>query len=167
VTTKTIWMSQIGGAQFSDDGLYRYTLTRQLPQGHGGRALFVMLHPSTATAHVNDRSVSRCIDFAADLGYQGLTVGNVYARVTTDSEESIKVDDPVGPLNDSTLDHWISHFDDFGIVVAAWGAGAGDRGEDVLRRLKAAGPVWALGLTPSGHPVLPLFVKRGTQPQLI
>lgn len=56
-------------AEFSDDRVYRYRLSRVW--GEGRRATFIMLNPSTADEYVDDRTLARCLAFARDWKLDG------------------------------------------------------------------------------------------------
>jgi hypothetical protein len=149
-------------AVLSDDGQYRYALTRHW--GEGTSLRFVMLNPSTADASLNDPTIRRCIGFAKREGYGGLVVLNLYAYRATNPKALLTCGDPVGPGNDDMLRaHMRSSVGVARPVVAAWGANArADRVKQVLDL--CLGVDWrCLGTTKDGHPRHPLYV-RGDQP---
>jgi hypothetical protein len=167
----------VGTAVFSDDGRYRYRLTRDLspiaPDGVG-TVNFVLLNPSTATAEVDDPTIRRCTQFACAWGYRRLVVTNLFAYRATDPAELRQVADPVGPENDWHLDCAANHVQTL-LVVLAWGTHGSYLGRDkaVLallaqhRHLYAAPPM-CLGVTKAGAPRHPLYLSAGTplQPYL-
>jgi hypothetical protein len=59
-----------GAAEFSDDMVYRTRLIRAW-QWSKGRALFIMLNPSTATEKKLDPTIRRCLGFAYQWGMGG------------------------------------------------------------------------------------------------
>ena len=65
------------GAIISRDNNYRYQLWRiwddSLP-----KVLFIMHNPSTADAEKDDKTITRCINFAKSWGCGGLYVGNIF-----------------------------------------------------------------------------------------
>lgn len=150
-------------ATISPCGLYRYTLSRELPglYGDGSTALFVMLNPSTADANVDDPTIRRCISFAREWGCARLEVVNLYAYRSTDPSALWDVVDPVGPDNAEHLRRAARRAKH---AVCAWGANAhSEIAIPACETLKAAGcELWCLGLTKSGHPKHPLYVKSGT-----
>ena len=105
------------GAELSEDGIYRYSLTRcwdeQLPT-----ILWVMLNPSRADASRDDNTITRCINFSRSWGYGSLEVGNLFALRTPNPIELMGHPDPVGPLNDEWLKRMVGRCD---MVIAAWG----------------------------------------------
>ena len=149
---------------------YRYRLHRDLGRvmfGPGGTVLFCMLNPSTATATTDDPTIRRCMGFARDWGHDRLAVVNLFAVRATNPRDMLLVDDPVGRENDAAImDEAIAAV----AIVVAWGEhGRHDgRGAAVLRMLQEAGPpVLALGLTATGHPRHPLYVRADTRPLAI
>ena len=141
---------------------YRYALTREW--GHGGRVLFVMLNPSTATEAQNDPTVERCERRARALGYGAFRVCNIFAYRATDPRDMRAAEDPVGPDNDAALAGGAAWAD---AVVCAWGTHGAHlaRGPAVEALLRATGrPLAHLGLTKDGHPRHPLYVGYATAP---
>jgi hypothetical protein len=154
-------------AVISADGVFRYRLTRDIPQvpifGNSGRPLtFCMLNPSTADSEVDDPTIRRCRGFAKREGANQLIVVNVYALRSTDPQKLFLVPDPVGPDN---FDHVHRAAVEAGRVVVAWGVNA--RSEDVENTMfelsKSGAKILCLGTTKAGHPRHPLYVK-GDQP---
>lgn len=147
-------------AIFSDDGIYRYTLTRYL-DAIEGNCVFVGLNPSTADATTDDATVRRCIRFARDWGYGRLTMVNLYAFRATNPRKLRAVDDPVGPDND----HHVSiAFGEADLIVAAWGAGAQRARLADFTRLFGTWPFYALGRTKSAAPRHPLYMPADSEP---
>lgn len=148
-----------GTARLSDDGVYRYELTRSWAAGTlqaalDQRCLWVMLNPSTAAADVDDATIRKCIEFSRRWGYGGLVVVNLYALRATDPSELAGHPAPVGPANDAVITRWLASAD-VGRVVEAWGAHpmARDRAKvvhTVIRRYRR--DVWCLGTTSGGAP---------------
>lgn len=145
-------------AILSEDGRYRYLLTRDWGDGEG-RLTFVMLNPSTADATQDDPTIRRCLGFARSAGFSGIAVLNLYAMRATDPRELRHAIDPVGPENDATLRSafaWAAERKS--PIVAAWGT-HGDR--ERVRRVKellGRNDVRHLGLTKDGAPRHPLYV---------
>jgi hypothetical protein len=145
-------------ATFSDDRVYRYTLTRRWDD----RTLcnFLMLNPSTADEHVEDPTVRRCMGFAEAWGYGGLIVTNIFAFRSTDPEALYKVADPVGPGNDYDI---IESAKRCALTVCAWGDHGQfmGRGNAVRALLVAAGiAARCLGKNGSGEPQHPLYIPN-------
>lgn len=144
-------------AVISDDGLYRYKLTRTWDAATEHR-LFVMLNPSTADADIDDPTIRRCMGFARRDGFGGIVVLNLYAFRATDPKQLKSAIDPVGPENDETLRReLVFAWRNGHKPIAAWGANAElERVEDV-RDLSFV-DWYALGLTKSGQPRHPLYL---------
>ena len=150
------------GAVLSDNGLYRYELTRRWDDGQS--VLWVMLNPSTADADIDDPTIRRCVNFTKSWGYGGIKVVNLYAFRATDPghlrdafEAGI---DPVGPDNAETLRGALAAYTT-AFVVAAWGTKADPHRVAGLATMaiRARRQLRALGITKDGHPRHPLYVK--------
>lgn len=147
-------------ARFDATRTYRYALRRAWASC-GGRALFVMLNPSTADERLEDPTLRRCIGFAQREGMGSLEVVNLFAYCTPYPRVLARAADPVGPWNDRTLRHALRRADR---IVVAWGNGAPDRASRArldrrvaaFRSLVGGAPVQCLGLTRRGHPRHPL-----------
>lgn len=163
----TLFEDTSKGAALSDDGRYRYQLTRRWREGTFSTALvFVMLNPSTADASVDDNTIRRCVGFAKREGFWGITVVNLYAFRATDPSQLRVVADPVGPDNDE----WLAHtFGTHSHVVCAWGVhGSPDRVDRVrsiiadLNQHASRNVTMCLGRTKGGSPRHPLYVAADT-----
>lgn len=156
----------VKAASLSDDGRYRYTLTRSWGGELEELQTFVMLNPSTADADVDDPTIRRCVGFARALGAPGILVVNLYAFRATKPADLWRADDPVGPHNDAVLTSVLRGRGR--PVIAAWGANA--RQERVARFLHLARytggrrEVTALGLTKAGAPRHPLYLPATARP---
>lgn len=151
----------VSRAVVSDDGRYRYTLSRDTGVlGAEGTVLFVMLNPSTADATEDDPTIRRCLGFARDWGYARLLVGNLYAYRATDPRQLLRATDPVGVENDHWLD-WLAQRANE--VIVAWGGLAqpyDDRARRVLELVEfQCGTAYCLGQTKALHPRHPLYVR--------
>lgn len=151
-------------ALYSDCAGYRYLLRRDW--GGGGRLLYVLLNPSTATEERNDPTIERCERRARAAGFGGFAVANVFAFRATDPRALKRAADPVGAANDAVLAEAAA---DAAMILCGWGAHGGHRGrgETVVRLLRAGGhPLWHLGLTKAGYPRHPLYIgyARGPEP---
>ncbi|SPJ26622.1 DUF1643 domain-containing protein [Falsiruegeria mediterranea] len=151
-------------AVYSDCERYRYSLTRVWDPA-GGKVLFVMLNPSTATEVQNDPTVERCERRARALGFGAFQVTNIFAWRDTDPRKMRAAADPVGPENDATILAGVGWADQ---VVAAWGTHGEhlDRGSAVEHLLRGTEhPVFHLGLTKAGHPKHPLYISYSQKPE--
>lgn len=151
-------------AVISDDGTYRYRLTRTW-EPDAPELAWIMLNPSTADAEQDDPTIRRCISFAKSWGYGGIVVVNLFAARCTDPAGLCSFIDPIGPENEA----YLRLETQFRTVVAAWGASVPHywrhRPRAVLTQLQDRA-VHHLGLTKDGHPRHPLYVKGDTPPTL-
>ena len=155
-------------AVISGDGVYRYQLHRRWADGN--TALWIMLNPSTADAHVDDPTIRRCVSFSNREGCGALTVVNLYALRATNPKELLTHPDPCGPLNWLNIEQCLNDPAN-GVIIAAWGSWKGQRSyartpADGFRGQN--GPlanrnVKCLGVTSRGYPRHPLYV-RADQP---
>jgi len=151
-------------AVFSDDGRYRYRLTRRW--GPGPALMFISLNPSTAGARRNDATVRRDIGFARGFGYNAFDALNLYAGKATNPKDLAAMDDPIGPDNDEHLDVAAAEHD---VIVFAWGADADPgRARAVATRIwricrATGGTVAVLGWTAEDQPRHPLYMRSDAQ----
>lgn len=173
-------------ALISDCGTYRYTLGRNLvdvPSKMTARqietileersrshkpCLFVMLNPSTADANLDDPTIRRCIGFAKREGCTFLTVVNLFAFRATNPADLVGEyqmgTDIFGPDNSEHIGRELRrHNPELGhLIVAAWGAHPyAEMAHDTRAKLRAAGAL-CLGMTKSGEPRHPLYLKSNT-----
>lgn len=150
------------GAEFSPCREYRYALWRWWEKAEP-YAMFVGLNPSTADETEDDPTIRRCKRFAADWGYGGLVMTNLFAIRATDPKVMLAHGEPIGQENDDHLRDLGRHA---GIVVAAWGAHGGhqDRDREVIRMIPC---MHHLGLTKIGKPKHPLYLRADTKPTLL
>ena len=141
-------------AIISSDGQYRYRLDREWLGD--GRAVWVMLNPSTADATLNDPTIRRCIGFTKAWGLGALTVVNVFGLRATDPKALVRHPNPVGPANDLYIEAAIAEAD---IVIAAWGQSwpREHRARVAWVGAMLNGRAHHLGLTKSGQPMHPLY----------
>jgi hypothetical protein len=147
-------------AAFSRCGTYRYALWRRWDESRPA-VLFVGLNPSTADAHRDDPTIRRCIGFANSWGFGSVIVANLFAYRTPHPKLLRAAPNPIGPRNDRWLRTLAT---DAGLVVAAWGADGEylRRATEVSARL---GDCRCLGLTASGAPRHPLYVRKDVLPR--
>lgn len=156
-------MTNYSAAVISPDGLYRYELIRRW--SNDPMIEFIMLNPSTADGQQDDPTIRRCISFATRWGYGAIVVRNLYAYRATDPLELVNVEDPVGPQNRAYLGNAIGL-----CTIAAWGANPAAVGwwngypfgwqPSAIKRKQ----LLCLGVTSSGAPRHPLYVRGDTTP---
>lgn len=149
-------------AIFSPCRKYRFTLERHWKR-EKGFALFVCLNPSTADENIDDPTIRRCIRFSETWGYGGLVMCNIFSLRSTDPK-ALYTQSLIEPISENY--NYIEKYSKFaGITIAAWGnhGDLNSRGETVLRSfLKKP---YHLGLTKSGQPKHPLYLRSNTKPQ--
>ena len=149
-------------AVYSDCETYRYRLERVWAPG--GKLLFVMLNPSTATELQNDPTVERCERRARALGFGGFAVANIFGFRATDPKLMRAAADPVGPGNDAAIRALAAAAD---WIVCGWGLHGAHlgRGAAVAAALRLQGAeLFHLGLTMAGAPKHPLYISYASQP---
>lgn len=157
-----------GYAEFDETGRYRYILTRRWDDDRP-LACFVAMNPSTATEKIADPTVRRCIGFARDWGYGGLLVLNLFAYRTPSIPELFRArlrgQDIIGGERNS-LEAIQGYIDkhEAGIVIAAWGIHAGERGFLALEKLKG---LHVLGWNLNKSPKHPLYLAKSLRPILV
>ncbi len=163
------------GATFSPCRTWRYALWRrwndsrivEIDNSDVGpdfqrMVAFVGLNPSTADEMDDDKTITRCINFAKSWGFDGLCMLNLFAFCTKDPKILKRAPDPIGPENDECLRRAIGLF---GKVVAAWGNDGVFRNRHYgVRHFMWPSRMWHLGLTKTGCPKHPLYLKATTQP---
>lgn len=147
----------ICNATISEDGKYRYLLTRRW----SSRPLMVwcMLNPSTADASIDDPTIRRCISFSVREGYGGIHVVNLMAFRATDPTDALCTVDPRGPQNDDHLRKAAAHSG--GVIAVAWGGHAPPYFmQDALLCFRQGGDpkLKCLGIVKDGNPRHPLYV---------
>ena len=150
-------------ALYSRCGTYRYLLEREW--GEGGKLLYILLNPSTATEERNDPTLERCERRARALDFGGFAVANLFAYRATRPEDLRRADAPVGPDNDDAL---LLAAQAASAVLCGWGVHGTYRGRnsEVMTLLSAADiKPFHLGLTRAGHPRHPLYVPYMSTPQ--
>lgn len=104
-------------AILSADRKYRYVLTRIWDETKP-TVVFIGLNPSTADEEVDDKTIRKCIGYAKRWGYGKLIMVNLFAFRSTDPSMLKRVEDPVGPDNDSYIQKCVSESN---LVIACWG----------------------------------------------
>ena len=154
-------------AEVSEDRRYRYRLYRSW--GDGPFVVFLMFNPSTADAEVDDPTIRKCMGFARQWGFNGISVVNLFAFRSTDPKAIGRMlySEAVGTDNDRAI---LTTCATAGEVVLAWGCGShmkghGDRPKRVLRLIRETYPnlrIACLGRSKDGHPRHPLMLPYST-----
>lgn len=151
-------------AVFSDDRIYRYRLDRLWDARLPAMAV-IGLNPSTADETEDDPTIRRCIRFAADWGYGGLIMVNLFSYRATDPDEMLTAPNPIGPDCDKHIE--LAAKEAF-FILAAWGANGTHlaRDHDVRRLVEPIRQMHCLKKTKHGQPGHPLYIRADTQPIL-
>jgi hypothetical protein len=161
-----------GGAVFSPDGLYRYELRREWPNGTGG-VLGVLLNPSDANADKNDPTARRMCSFVRAMRKQWFVLANMFAFKTPYPEEMLRAYregvDIIGPDNNATIARLAAAAD---MIIVAWGSCS--KAPELARRrarelVSIGGPLHgrklhALRVTSTGAPEHPSRLPSGLVP---
>jgi hypothetical protein len=156
---------EVGPAVFSDDRIYRYTLTRTWDEYAPG-LMVIGLNPSTADEHALDPTLRKVRGFAQRNGYGGFTMTNLFGIRATDPKVMMAAEHPVGPDNDRWLKKTaIAHVS----ILCAWGTKGGHRDRDravmeilagIERRFGHDCSIMCLERTKDGYPKHPLYVAN-------
>jgi len=150
-------------ASLSDDGVYRYWLSRRLSMGERA-VVFVGLNPSTADATQDDQTIRREVDYARRWGFDLYWKGNLYAYRSTDPAHLRPLDDltAVGPLNQESL-RWLAQKAE--IIVCAWGGEPlKPSAQRLAQQLQLQPNARYLQLNADGTPSHPLYLKKTLTP---
>jgi hypothetical protein len=161
-----------GTAEFSEDMLHRYTLTRENLIPDCSRVLVdIGLNPSTATAVKDDRTVAKGTLYAISWGCSKLIKVNAYAYRTKDPKILFAAKaqgvDIVGPINDQKIMESVKQaVDSGGIVLAAWGGNIEPFRQEQLVELLKGVPLWCVKRNQDkwGTPKHYLYEKNSAQP---
>jgi hypothetical protein len=147
-------------------GDHRYKLVRGwgLPPK---RVLWIMLNPSTADQFRNDATINKTIMFSTGFGFNHETVCNLFTLRATDKKALLVHPEINGVLADGYLRELIAEADQ---VICAWGDGPKPKWKPhekrvlaVCKMIRDAGKVpQCLGVTASGNPRHPLYLKKST-----
>lgn len=154
-------------ATISDCGLFRYTLERRwkYPTDLRDEVLWVMLNPSTADAETDDPTITRCISYSKEWGYNGLMVGNLYAYRATDPSALWDAADNIDVRGSGNDQHLCRMAALAGLIVVAWGGHADEkRACDVIQLLSGFQPLHCIGMTKSKMPWHPLYKPKNLRP---
>lgn len=152
-------------AIMSSCGTFRYRLEREV-QDEGIVFAYFGVNGSTATATVDDHTVTKWTEFTRLNGGRRFIVGNAFGYRATRVQELRAVPDPIGPDNDMHLHQIIADAD---VLVPCWGrrtklpSALRSRLDWLSDELFASGkPVKVWGFTATGDPLHPLTLAYRT-----
>ena len=155
-------------AILSDDGRFRFALTRRVNELGTGQLCWIMFNPSTADDTEDDPTIRRVADFTRRWGFRSLIVVNLLPIRATDPAEARRWAQET-PVTD--LQMWAAnrlYVEAAGRtskqVVAAWGVLGGPHTRDAIDR-HGDQELWALGFNENGQPKHPLYVAKTTKLQ--
>lgn len=168
-------MSEINGAQFSNDRLHRLALWRtwreeprdtldigRRPHAHEF-VMFVGLNPSLANETDDDPTIRKCIGFAKRWGYGGIYMLNLFTRIETSPKLLELMTDKNHAESNSMLTMYANSAS---LVIAAWGAeGFAQKRALEVSALLADDSLHAFGVNKDGSPKHPLYLPYTMQPK--
>lgn len=159
MTQLSIGATRPNTARFSECGVYRYELTREL--GGDRTVVFCGLNPSTADAELNDPTVRKDIGFAQRWGYGRILKINAYAYRATDPKDMARAAkagvDIVGDDNNRTIAEAAQLARMGGLLVVAWGANIDPIRQHDVAALLSDVDAWCFGTNLDGSPVHELY----------
>jgi len=149
------------GATFADCRSFRYALWRRWPSAgeHHRMVAFIGVNPSVANEYENDRTITRCINFAESWGYDGMLMLNAFAHVQTKLGSLKLANQHIGQENDATM---LAYRDEGATMVAAWGNHCPQWRADTITKLLGR-ELQCLGRNTNGTPRHPLFLRADTK----
>lgn len=158
---RNLFGSVVADALFSEDRRYRYMLFRQW-NALRPTVGFIGLNPSTANETQADPTITKVTKIAYHNGFGGLYMLNLFAIVSSDPDDILRVQDPIGN-NDFHLRYY-AH--ECAKLVLCWGnfKQVGRRAAEVLKLLSSFD--WAfhyLTLNQNGSPKHPLYCRDNTR----
>lgn len=156
-------MLEIKGAEFSRDGLCRFSLWRIWDESKPF-VMFVGLNPSTANADRDDATIRRVRSIAKNIGYGGVYMCNCFSYISTNPKMLQGETLDAIMMNGQIISRIAEKCKD---VIFAWGNFdiVRDRGVDKLLAERFPNAL-ALHINKNGSPKHPLYCKTDIQPVL-
>lgn len=125
-----------------------------------GRITFCMLNPLIADSEIDDHTVKKCVGFAHRMGYQRLSVVNLFTFRSTDPDALKKQPHEALNLEESHV-HLLKQAITTSLFICAWGPPGRLHGRDkavfdILAQLGV--DLYCLALTKDGSPGHPLML---------
>lgn len=155
-------------ATFSDDRVYRYTLTREWDEKLSTVA-FIGLNPSTADQNMDDPTIRRCIGFARRWGYGRLLMLNLFGFRATRPKDLYAMYEnsrvlAIGEMNHPVHIHGYLNQFNASLVIAAWGKCLNNHGA-AFAHVSQGIRLSCLGRNKDGSPKHPLYLRGDCDPQ--
>jgi hypothetical protein len=144
------------GANFSDCGLFRFSLWR-VWRPDFPCLMLIGLNPSTANANTDDPTIRRIRMLAQNNGYGGFYMTNLFPFITPYPEQ-LAISDKYLVLNDAMLTE-ISRM--CGAVVFCWGNFKTFGRDEAVKSMFP--DALCFGKNANGSPKHPLYLKSNTQ----
>ena len=146
-------------AIISDNDKHRYCLSRIWSNGDNIVA-FIGLNPSTADANKDDSTITKCVNYAKQWGFDGLYMINLFSFRATDKEEMLKDDNPTNAENDKCINKYINKANK---VICAWGNDGvfKNRHKYIIDNFEN---LYCLTINKTGQPHHPMYLKLDIQP---
>lgn len=148
-------------AVFSSCGQYRHWLSRRWDGG--AYALWIGMNPSTATAHIDDPTIRREIEFTRRMGLGRYIKTNVMDYRATNPRDLIRIAEPCSKRN---LEEILKLAEGAGRVILAYGSidtrlkHYAHAVETMLGEIHLE--LWCLDTNKDGSPKHPLYVRGDT-----
>lgn len=158
-------LSEMSGATFSDDRVYRQLLWR-IWEENGKLLNVVGCNPSKAGEIESDPTITRQIERAKRLGCGGLLMTNAYDLVATDPKDMMRHAKPLSEAADGAIIAAARRASmSGGIILAAWGRNVSEKRWIELMRLLDEFDLHCLGLNADESPMHPLYIGYDVVPR--
>ncbi len=147
------------GASISENGLYRWTLTRNWGGATARAVCWVMLNPSTADAEKDDPTLRSIIKRTEGWGYEALVVVNLNPFRSSSPTEARRHALPL-TAQDTNACIVMREAQGAALVVAAWGNADWVSHAD----LNFGSPLYCIGTNANGTPKHPLARGKHSVP---
>ena len=151
-----------GAAEFSEDGAYRWWLSRTWDERKPW-LITIATNPSSAGAAVDDGTIRVLEGLAARAGFGQLKMLNAYALVSTERRALQEAQDPIGERTDDLIRATLAGTTTRDGVLCAWGAITPARHQALRSMVFGAAAcrarAYCLGTLHSGYPRHPLRTK--------
>lgn len=156
-------LTRTASAGFSPCRRYRYTLRRcfrgTVDEPPRNPLIVCMCNPSFASHLRLDLTVQRLCGWTVAWDYSDLIVANAFGLQSSNPNDLLTADDPIGSENDAALASLPS-----GTTIIAWGnhSALRDRVPEIIRLLDR--PLFCLAVNDDGSPRHPLSRGKGRIP---
>ena len=158
--------NMIGGATFSEDGTYRYVLSRDW-EANGKLIVWIMLNPSIGDDSILERTTAGCLKRSQAWGFGAMIVLNLFAYISTDPKELKIVEDPIGKFNNGFIQVIGRNSPEDALFIAAWGNHGKHLNRDKeVAELLGTRDLYCLGINKDGSPRHPLHMSHSIHPEL-